>query len=99
MKYLSLELLNENLSKAENAEFIEAAPSGFTDDFYNKFIRVLTQPAKEVADIDSETIIEMLERAEELFGTLCLDDQTFNAISGRLNACVSCATATKRKIL
>lgn len=99
MKYLSLELLKENLEKAENCKVEDTVPEGFEEDFFKTFLKVLQSPEKELDDVPSEQLVKMLEQGEELFETLNLDDSTLGGIFTRLNATTSRITARKRRVL
>lgn len=99
MRYISLELLEENLRKEKDAELVTTAPQGFDEKFFASFLRILLSNVDEVDDIDSELIVEMLEKGSELFETLSLDDKTLSSMFTRLNACTSNIVARKRRIL
>lgn len=99
MKYLSLELLKENLEKEGNCVVEDSVPIGFDEDFYRKFLRVLSAPVTELGDIDDETIVKMLEKGEELFASLNLDDTVFSNIFSNLNRTVSTISAHTRRVL
>lgn len=99
MNYLSLELLEKNLDKVPYVELCNKIPDGFDEKFYKDFIRFMTSPEDELDDIPSEEIVEFLERGEDLFVTLYLEDQPMSGIFSRLNTATSSAIARKRRIL
>ncbi len=99
MKYLDLELLEQNLEKEKDAKLVTTAPDGFDEKFFNDFLRILNSPAEDVDDISSESIVEMLEKGDKLFETLCLDSTILSNMFSRLNACPSNIVARKRRVL
>ncbi len=99
MKYLSLELFEKKLKEAESINTIHQVPTGFEENFYKTFLRVLSSDFSALDDVPSEMIVEMLERGEELFASVSLNDETFQEIYGRLNAVTSTIKAQKRRIL
>ena len=99
MKYLSLELFEKNLKEARSITTIHHAPPGFDENFYKTFLRVLSSDFSALDDVPSEMIVEMLERGEELFASVSLNDETLQEIYRRLNAVTSTIKAQRRRIL
>ena len=75
MEKLDLSLLEKNLIKQKSTDsFVTRAPEGITEEFYDKFLRVLkaTNP-KEVEDIKDSDLIGMLTKMDKIFPSLCFD--------------------------
>ena len=99
MLVLSLELLEEVLSKEVDAEVVTNAPKEFDEDFFMKFLKVLgATTLDELADVTDDELVEMLEKGEKLFSKLHLNDDTYSRIFKRLSSCHS-AVCSKRRVL
>ncbi len=99
MLVLSLELLEEALSKEVDAEVVTTAPEEFDDGFFRKFLKVLGATSlDELTDETDDELVKMLEEGEKLFSKLHLNDDTYSGIFRRLSECHS-AVFSKRRVL
>ncbi len=69
---LSNKLLEKNLFNAEDANFVNTAPEGVSEEFFDKFLLVLkANSVDECNDISTDELIKMLECGDSLFKELC----------------------------
>lgn len=100
MKYLSLKLLEKNLKKAEEPEFVTTVPKGFEEGFFMDFLKVLSMPdGTDDESISDEELVKMLEMGDKLFETLDLSTSVYESILSRLSVSNSHMAAFKRRIL
>jgi len=74
MEKLDLLLLSNKLTSLPDASFIDTAPEGFTEDFFNKFLSVLkAKEPDDVADVTDDELIQMLLNTDDLFKHMCFE--------------------------